>query len=62
MIYDTSHGEIYIFGSDGSRTTPNMGGWVAEEFAIGFNIPLGAESYTLYWPGNSPIDLHIEGD
>ena len=52
--------EIYILGSDGSQTFPTgMCGWVEEEFVMGFTVPL-VETYTLYWPGNLPIDLHIE--
>jgi hypothetical protein len=37
-----------------------MSGWVEDEFAMGLRVPLGAETYTLYWPGNSPIDLVAE--
>ena len=52
--------EIYILGNDGSRTISTMGGWVGDEFAMGFKVPVDAEPYTLYWTGNSPIALSIK--
>jgi hypothetical protein len=59
MIND-GHDEIYILGNDGSRKfSTGMGGWVEEEFVMGFTVPL-LETYTLYWPGNLPIPLDIE--
>lgn len=61
-----SDGEIYVFGSDGSKIDyGGMGGWldnnepVADDFVMGFLLPL-AETYTLYWPTNTPIPLSIE--
>ncbi len=57
MIHDTSKGEIYILGSDGSKTISTMGGWVNEEFAMGFRLPAEAKSLELFWPGNDPIDI-----
>ena len=60
MIHDTSKGEIYILGSDGSKTISTMAGWVDEEFAMGFIVPAAAETYTLYWLDNSPIDIVVE--
>jgi hypothetical protein len=58
--------EIYILGSDGSKTDyGGMGGWldnnepVADDFVMGFLVPL-AETYTLYWSNNTPILLSIE--
>jgi len=61
-----SDGEIYILGSDGSKTDyGGMGGWldnnepVADDFVMGFLVPL-AETYTLYWSNNTPIPLSIE--
>jgi hypothetical protein len=57
MIHDTSKGEIYILGNDGSKTISTMGGWVNEEFAMGFRLPAGAGSLKLFWPGNDPIDI-----
>ncbi len=59
MIHDRGS-EIYILGNDGSRVISTMGGWVQDEFAMGFSVPLEAETYTLYWSGNSPINLNIE--
>ena len=57
MVHDTRQGEIYISGSDGSKTISTMGGWVDDELALGFRLPLAAKTYTLYWPGNAPIDV-----
>ena len=58
MVHD-SNVEIYIFGKDGSRTISTMSGWVGDEFAMGFRVPVDAGPYTLYWTGNSPIVLNI---
>lgn len=52
--------EIYILGNDGSQTTSTMGGWVGDEFAMGFRVPSDINTYTLHWTGNSPIPLHVE--
>jgi hypothetical protein len=52
-----SNGQIYIFGNDNSPVISTMAGWVQDEFVMGFRVPI-ADSYTLYWPGNSPIELH----
>lgn len=52
--------EIYILGEDGSQTTSTMGGWVGDEFAMGFRVPAEINAYTLYWTGNSPIALRVE--
>ena len=61
-----SDGEIYILGSDGTKTDyGGMGGWldnnepIADDFVMGFLVPL-AETYTFYWPNNTPIPLSIE--
>ncbi|HLO14298.1 MAG TPA: hypothetical protein VK206_05685 [Anaerolineales bacterium] len=59
MIRD-SHGQIYVLGNDDSPTISTMAGWVQDEFVMGFRVPM-AESYTLYWPGNSPIELNPKG-
>ena len=53
--------EIYILGDDGSQTISTMGGWVGDELAMGFRVPEAINTYTLYWTGNSPITLHVEG-
>jgi hypothetical protein len=60
MTHDTTLGEIYLLGSDGSRTISTMGGWVNEEFAMGFRLPVTAKTYRLFWPGNAPIDIIAE--
>lgn len=63
MVTDDRSG-VYILRDDGSQLFfSGMGGWLNEdEFVIGFTVfqPL-PESYTLYWTGNSPIELNIEG-
>lgn len=51
--------EIYILGNDGSQTISTMGGWVGDEFAMGFRVPADLNTYTLYWTGNSPIPLRV---
>jgi hypothetical protein len=38
-----------------------MAGWVQDDFTMGFVVPI-AESYTLHWPENSPIELSLEGE
>lgn len=52
--------EIYILGDDGSRTISTMGGWVGDEFAMGFRVPVDINTYTLHWTGNSPIALQVK--
>jgi hypothetical protein len=59
MTHDTDT-EIYILGNDDSQTTSTMGGWVGDEFAMGFKVPAAITAYTLYWTGNSPVSLHVE--
>jgi hypothetical protein len=54
-IQDSS-GQIYVSGKDDAQFISTMAGWVQEEFTMGFTVPV-AESYTLHWPGNSPIEL-----
>ena len=60
VIHDTSKAPIYILGDDGSETVSTMGGWVDEEFAMGFILPAAANTYTLFWPDNSPIEIVVE--
>jgi hypothetical protein len=55
MIQDNS-GQIFVSGKDGSQFISTMAGWVEDEFAMGFAVPI-IESYTLHWPGNPPIEL-----
>lgn len=57
MTHDTSKGEIYILGDDGSKTISTMGGWVDDEFAMGFRLPAAVKTYTLFWQDNPPIDI-----
>jgi hypothetical protein len=45
-------------GSDGSKTSPRMRGWVGGEFAVGFVVPKSVTSYQLFWWQNEPIVLH----
>jgi hypothetical protein len=52
--------EIYILGDDDSQTISTMGGWVGDEFAMGFRVPADISTYTLHWAGNSPIELRVE--
>ncbi len=63
MVTDDRSG-IYVQRDDGSQLFfSGMGGWLNEdEFVMGFTVfqPL-PETYTLYWTGNSPIELNIEG-
>lgn len=59
MTHDPSKDTIYILGSDGSRTISTMGGWVDEDFAMGFTVPADATTYTLFWPDNSPVDIVV---
>ncbi|MFT3895317.1 MAG: hypothetical protein QM730_27140 [Anaerolineales bacterium] len=55
-----SQNEIYVLGDDGSQTFyTSMGGWVDDDFVIGFRVPAGG-TYTLYWTDNAPIPLKIE--
>ncbi len=62
MVTEDSSG-IFVQRDDGSQLFfGGMGGWLNEdEFVIGFTVfqPL-PETYTLYWAGNSPIELSIE--
>jgi hypothetical protein len=60
MAHDTSKGEIYILSDDGSKTISTMGGWVDDEFAMGFRLPAAAKTYILFWQDNPPIDIFPE--
>jgi hypothetical protein len=51
---------IYIFRKDGSQALySQMGGWVEDDFVIGFTMPL-METCTLNLPDNAPFPLNIE--
>jgi hypothetical protein len=55
-----SNDQIFVLGKDGAPVISTMAGWIEDEFTMGFRVPI-AESYTLYWPGNSPIELTLTG-
>jgi hypothetical protein len=59
MIHD-SNGQIYVLGDDDVPVISTMAGWIQDEFVMGFRVPI-ADSYTLYWPGNSPLELSPKG-
>jgi len=60
MIQD-SNGQIYVFGKGDFQIISTMAGWVEDEFALGFRVPI-VDSFTLSWPGNSPIELNPKVD
>jgi len=57
MIQD-SNGQIYVSGEGDFQIISTMAGWVDDEFALGFRVPV-VDSYTLSWLGNSPVLLNI---
>lgn len=57
-FYDASR-EVYVTGDDGSKTKSYMGGLVSGELIVGFTPPVSAQTFTLYWPGNDPIELDL---
>jgi hypothetical protein len=62
-LRDRSSGEVHLSGDDGSYSICSMAGWVGEKydtFAMGFRVPATAKTYQLFWPGNDPLDLHLE--
>ncbi|MBI5351644.1 MAG: hypothetical protein HZB50_03300 [Chloroflexi bacterium] len=59
MTHETSKGEIYILGDDGSRTISTMGGWVDEDFALGFRLPAAVKTYTLFWQDTPPLEIVV---
>lgn len=54
-VHDPGDGGVYLLGADGPPVTSTMGGWVDEEFALGFRVPTTGGTYTLHWPGNDPL-------
>jgi hypothetical protein len=59
-MVNENHDEIYISGKEGAQSFySQMGGWLDDDFVVGFTVPVG-ETYTLYWPGNTPIPLKLE--
>ena len=55
-FYNASKG-VYIMGDDGSKTISNMGGMLDLKLMVGFTPPVKAHKFTLYWPGNDPVEL-----
>ena len=58
--HDTSKGEVHLEGEDGSYSLGTMAGWVGEkydQFVIGFRVPVAAQTFRLFWPGNEAIDI-----
>ena len=62
MVTD-NRSEIYVLRNDGSQLFySGMGGWLnKDEFVMGFTVfqPI-PETFTLFWTGNSPIEINIE--
>lgn len=59
--FNAEHVEIVVHGDDGSRTLSTMGGFLGEEFAIGFRVPDNAATFTLEWGDNPPIMIEPNG-
>jgi hypothetical protein len=57
-FYAASNG-AYVISDDGSKTERYMGGLVDGKPMVGFTPPLTAHKFTLYWPGNDPIELTL---
>lgn len=63
----TASQDVYIKGDDGSKTTmytvglaqASAGYFLTDEGLIGFMPPANAHKFTLFWPGNAPIELPI---
>ena len=53
--------DIYVIGDDGSKTSSTISGIFGggSKRMIGFTPPDSAHKFTLYWPGNEPIELTI---
>jgi hypothetical protein len=60
--FNDEHIEIVVLGNDGSRTLSTMGGFLGEEFAIGFRVPDSAGTFTLEWGDNPPIKVEPSGN
>ncbi|GAP12962.1 hypothetical protein LARV_00702 [Longilinea arvoryzae] len=56
-----SNGEIYVSGKEDLQIISTMAGWVEDEFAMGFMVPV-QDSYTLHWPENDPIALDVQAE
>lgn len=59
MDFYSASQEVYIIGDDGSKTESYMGGLVSGELIVGFTPPASAQTFTLYWPNNDPIELDL---
>ncbi len=54
-LQDVSNGQVHISTDAGAEAICSMAGWVENEFAMGFRVPVTAKTYTLFWPGNEPL-------
>jgi hypothetical protein len=59
--FNAARGEIAVVGDDGSRTVSTMGGFLGEEFVIGFRVPDSAATFTLEWGDNPLIKVEPSG-
>jgi hypothetical protein len=50
---------VYIAGDDGSETKRYFGGLALEGHVLGFTPPTTAQTFTLHWPGNPPVELDL---
>jgi hypothetical protein len=50
---------VYIAGDDGSETKRYFGGLALEGHVLGFTPPTSAQTFTLHWPDNPPIELAL---
>jgi hypothetical protein len=57
-FYDESKA-VYVMGDDGSKTNSYLGGLVSGQLLVGFTPPESAHTFTLYWPGNEPVELTL---
>ena len=48
---------VYVIGNDRSTTFRGVCCLAPEGLVIGFTTPATASTFTLYWPGNEPIEL-----
>jgi len=51
---------VNIEGDDESKTLHTMGGWVDDDFVLGFRVPETLKTYTLHWPGANPLSIQPE--
>ncbi|HSH01405.1 MAG TPA: hypothetical protein VLL52_02730 [Anaerolineae bacterium] len=61
-LKDVSQGDlVHVTGSDDFYMVSTMGGWLGDEFVIGFVVPNSVTDYQLFWPGNELIEIVPEG-